>query len=805
MAKSKLDACLIKVGNKAQIKTLVETDDINNISKEHLDLAVEKLKIKSDGKRAQTAKNIANRQYFLSEVARGQDPVTVLNGMIVNNISRGGKMGVDAEGLALSLIEQSNAKIHKFMKAMKPSVARSLLGIFITGKGISPKQKQMLNDVIEETLNGNTGNADAKAFAQAYHATIKDLLDLIDSQSGNKSRRMDDYGLPQRHDPTPIARAGYDTWRAKLEGKLSVQTMKQRWKGEFTEEKFELALKNMYEAIVTNGASKNINAAKHVDINHLSEVSTERFLIFKDSESWLEYQGEFGSGNLYESMMQQINSLSRVAALKEVFGTDYNQGFTWMKALVMRQNAKKGEGDTRINKAKIATTDSYFNEVSGQRSEAGNIQHIMAGLRAWEVATSLGQATVAAIGDFGFSMTTRGHWDMNPASGMGRYLGQVFSANNRDFAASIGVSADYAISRIVSPLEEGNAMGAGRTKSAADFTLRASGLARHTIAARQAFGLDFNSYVVRDLRKGLKDGRLKEGLERYGFTAEDIEIVKNSQTTSYRGVEYVDPAALPFDVRRKWTVMVGNETNYAVPTPTSRERALTAALADPNSLSGAVIQSQAQFLSFPVTVMTRHWSRVMDQRSIKGGVAYAAAIVALTTMWGGVSHIAKELLAGRQITDEYLNSPEFAGKAFMQGGAGSIFANIVFSDSGWDDFWAAPALSGLPNDLLAIAKEAVLYGDPKRWKDVDSFKDYAKESNMNPILVEALKENLPSQNLWYTKLAAERLVFDAMREFADPRYKQKSRKKERNLYKQEKRRQFSSPHKGTNLDDAVKL
>lgn len=120
------------------------------------------------------------------------------------------------------------------------------------------------------------------------------------------------------------------------------------------------------------------------------------------------------------------------------------------------------------------------------------------------------------------------------------------------------------------------------------------------------------------------------------------------------------------------------ETDFAVPTPDANVRAITTRGLNRNTPEGQLWRSLFMIKSFPLTIALTHMNRAAFLSTTQDKVSYYAAILATTSTLGGISLLAKDVVAGRD--PRPINTKEFFLASLQQGGGLGIFGDFVFSD-----------------------------------------------------------------------------------------------------------------------------
>ena len=166
----------------------------------------------------------------------------------------------------------------------------------------------------------------------------------------------------------------------------------------------------------------------------------------------------------------------------------------------------------------------------------------------------------------------------------------------------------------------------------------------------------------------------------------------------------------------------------------------------------------------------RHGSRAMSLEKGTSKAAYAASIFGMTTLLGALVVQLKEIANGNDPStmwdsEDPQKTINFFTRSAVQGGGLSILGDILVAGTDTSgrsatDFAMGPLGADFKTALgLTVGNFTQYYDD--------------KDTNAANEAFKALKSKLPGQNLWYTKAAANRLVFDEMQDMIAPGYREK--------------------------------
>lgn len=634
----------------------------------------------------------------------------------------------------------------------------------------------MLHNAVRELFGQGTGDARAATFAKSWAKAAEDLRQRFNRAGGAIPRRAD-WGLPQTHDSVLVGRASEAEWVDFTLARLDPEKMVDVTTGQpFTLPALRATLQQVYQTIKSNGVvDMTPGAAGGTKLANRRQEA--RFLVFKDPDSWLQYQQRFGHSNVYATMMEHLQAMSREVALLETLGPNPAQGFRYLQDL-----AHKAEDRPLARQA----NEAIFRLVNGtgDANRSPFVANLFGGIRNWNVAGKLGAAALSAISDLGFIAQTARWNGMSITRTFGRYLSQLNPANEADriLATRIGITAlswSEAYSNVGRFSEiagaGGGAVGkfadAGATFSEA--VLRASGLNAMTDAGRRAFALEFGANLAEAFGKELDqvEGFFGDGL-RARLTPEDWAALRTTKTVDHKGARFfvIDELMaredLPLSRRQalasKVQQYLNTELLYAVPEPDALARVITTAGGQARgTIAGEVSRSLLQFKSFPIAVLSLHAQRAIAAGQMKGtwtGIKYAAQGIIATTALGYVALQAKQIARGKDPRD--IDDPKTWAAAFTQGGGLGIYGDFLFADQNRFGQGPVTTMLGPTAGLIDDATRLTLGNAQQLLRGEDT--EFAAE------VVGFGSRYMPGGNLWYTRLLLEREVFDQLALAADP-------------------------------------
>ncbi|WP_156189007.1 hypothetical protein [Acinetobacter indicus] len=213
-----------------------------------------------------------------------------------------------------------------------------------------------------------------------------------------------------------------------------------------------------------------------------------------------------------------------------------------------------------------------------------------------------------------------------------------------------------------------------------------------------------------------------------------------------------------------------DEQGMAVVEAGLRERTWMSAGQKKGTVTGEIFRSMLQFKSFPAAFLMRHGSRAMAQDGVKGKAVYGVSLFAMTTLLGALVVQLKELANGNDPqtmwdSDDPQKTMNFLTRSAIQGGGLSILGDILVAGTDTSgrsatDFMVGPFGSDVKS-VLGLT--------------VGNFTQYyeGKDTNAANEAFRLVKNKIPAQNLWYTKAATNRMIFDEMQDIIAPGYREK--------------------------------
>lgn len=626
------------------------------------------------------------------------------------------------------------------------------------------QDEEGLNKLVRAIYGEAVDDPEIEKFAKQWLDLTDEIRADFNARGGSISKN-ERWFMPQKHDGVAIEKLGRETWKEEIKPLLDRQFMLDDTGKPLGDAEYDEMLDYVYETITTGG----LNKVKEMTVPRMGKKlarkgSERRVLYFKDAESWIAYQNKFGKGDVFTTLTDHINAFANDVALMERFGPSPETTYQALRAMVDRE--------ARLTGPQKAMSDAIFNVVSGKlnQGELTGLADFMQTTRNLLTAATLGKAFLSAISDVGFQAITAKFNNIPAYKVISRQLSLLNPTNEADriFATKIGLISE-AVNRAAAANRYSDIYGTGKSTKVAEFVMRASLLEPWTDMGRKAFGMEFSSMLADNFGKTVDelDPILQNRFEAYGITADDWNVFRKQKPVTHKKAKFADMLQ---ERGEKFHRMVLAETDYAVPSPDARVRAITTAGQGRATVAGQGIRTIMMLKSFPITIALTHLHRAAFQATAGQKLQYLGLMMTTTTVLGALALQAKDIAAGRE--PRPMDNKEFFAAAIAQGGGIGIFGDYLFSDV--NRFGGGPVQTAFgPTGQLAEDTFRLTMGNIQ-----EAIK--GEETNILGESVKYVERYTP--DIWQTHLF-KNAMFDQIEMLADPdaqrKYNRMMRKRQR--------------------------
>lgn len=552
-------------------------------------------------------------------------------------------------------------------RAIATSSLNSLTASMMKDNLMEIFQKNLMkNDLAAELFYISSGlkgvatkNSKAQAMAKIVHEHL-DELRLRQNEKGADIRTVSEWlGMHQRHDIAAMQKSGRDKWIATVKPLLDT---KRSFDGA---DDIDKALMAAYDAMITGVRF----GTDEMDVklfqfsgpaNLAKRISRSRKLIFKDSESFLTYNEQYGFKDLNSGIVAAMLDGSKNVALMERLGTNPEAMLdTAIVAATRKHREKMAKGGEREVKEVV---DKYMQQVTGRADGVGAemsslVTQLSANLRALNNLTMLGGTGILSF----FTDTPLKFFEF-------RFQGKGFLSS-----ASEAFKSKMALFQTKEEVQKFNSLVNCYTESMiADIAGRYAG--PETLGKRMAglqrlfFKLNFLApltdadkratkiTMAHDLalKKDTTFDELDEATSRlfsqYNITKSDWDAIRKA-TIKEGDREYVDAQLIKStEVKEKLTGYYLDRSDYATLTPTAKEKAILTRGTRKGDYLGEALRFVTQYKAFPTTMITKVWGRALYGKG-KADIPAMIELVLFTTVMGYIADTAIGYMKGKNPQD----------------------------------------------------------------------------------------------------------------------------------------------------------
>lgn len=701
-------------------------------------------------------------------------------------------------------------------KAIERDALRQMIG---TMEATNPKFLGLFADlegeaaIVRELFGENSGVPEAKTGAKQFKEIAEALRQRFNDGGGSVGQ-LEDWGMPHHHSQALVAKAGRDKWVATIMPMLDRARYLNEDGSRMSDTDLNVFLGQAWETIATGGVNKVEPGQYRGNGMRANRGSESRQIHFKNADSYLEYQKNFGERTLYEVLIGHVHGVAKDIALVETMGPNPDHAFRLFRDMAVKEGTiadptKAGD----IQKAAIST-ENLYNYVAGKTlpvaSEA--LANTFDTLRSWMTASRLGSAVITSFSDEATLYLTA---HVNKLPQMKLFANELAALNPKNqMEMRMAQRAGLALNTMISSLNRfgQDGLGASFSNKLASAVLRASGLNAITEARRRAFGVTMMGSIGQLTHDYGTLAKLEADdfriLASKGITETDWSVWRRADLEDWGGgnnrmltpesiyripdeklADLVNAGLFPDvakEVRRmkqeaatKLLGAVLEESDVAVIEPGAKERSMMQAHIQRGTWKGELSRSFFLFKSFPIAMIMRHWSRGMSMPTGTGRAAYISTLIAATTVMGALSMQVNEMLSGKDPRN--LNPLEDHGvrnwiAAMLKGGSLGIYGDFLFSES--SQYGSSPVASAL-GPVIGSAEEVL---NLTQGNVVQFLSD--KETHVGAEIVKFAKSNLPFMNLWYAKAALDHMIFHQLQEYFSPGYLSRMRRRAQREFNQ---------------------
>lgn len=728
----------------------------------------------------------------------------------------------DVFGAALNLLENygyagtsSIAGRGKAIVSLAHGQMADVLTTFRRGFATGARKNRPMADDVVRGLFGEATSEEAGAMSGAIGGVFEVLRQRFNA-AGGAIAKLEKWGLPQAHDAHALLNAGREPWKDFVRPLLDLDRMHDPVAGgPMTPARIDAALEHVFDTITTDGWAHRKPTGQPLGGGSTASTRADhRFLIFKDADSWLTYDRQFGNGDPIQSVFQHVNGMSGDIAAMEVLGPNPAASVEWLKQVVSSEAGKAIAGKPSLYNAGNAAAertldkldylgwrlDSVYQYVRGRRVVSSSVAAGFGDVRNVITSAVLGSAVVtAAATDPVIDAASRFLSGLPMRGAFGAIL-STGSKFTREEAVRSGILLDDFLHIMHDEARWAGTLGGKEwSKWLADRTVTWSGLSPMTQARKHVFAREFESTFAdhADVRFDALPDALRRTMEGYGLDRTDWDVMRSVELHRPRsgsggflrpidvaaladgpalpkvqgllGLEGADAAVardqVSAGVRRtaeKYLEMILGQTERAVPSGTARAQAYVTGAGPRGTVQGELLASFLQFKTFSLSFTTLQLEAIMREVGANGaarGAAYAGALATGLTLAGGLALQIKQLANGKD--PQPMDDPRFWTQALQTGGGFGLIGDFMFADQNrlgqsLGEQLAGPVV-GAGSDALKLA-----FGTPQALMQ-------GKDPHFGRKLVQTAGRYTPVlSSHWALRAAYRRVFLDQVQYLVDP-------------------------------------
>jgi hypothetical protein len=677
------------------------------------------------------------------------------------------------------------------------------------------RNRPMVDDVVRG-LFGEETTPEASTLAGAIGEVFETLRQRFNA-AGGAIAKLDTWGLPQAHDAAAMLSAGREKWKAFVLPLLDREKMRDPLTGgTMTQERLVASLDHVFDSITTDGWANHKPTLQTKGAGALaSQRADHRFLAFKDAESWLNYDREFGNGDPIAAVFQHVNGMARDVAAMEILGPNPGAMVEWLKQVVTSEAGKAIAGKASLydmnGKAaeKIADKlkylgwriDSVYQYVRGRQVVSSSVAAGFGDVRNVLTSAQLGSASILAAATDPFIDAATRYLSGLP-------IAKAFTAllhTGRDFTREQAVRSGILLDDFLHIMHDearwaGTLGGREWSRWLADRTLTWSGLQPITQARKHVFAREFEAALADHAGRefGELPPPLRRTMEGYGIDRTDWDVMRSAELHHPRAgsagflrpvdvaaladgpalpkvqqllkIDATDEAAALVHARagarrtaEKYVEMILGQTERAVPEGTARAKSYVTGAATKGTVFGELMQSFLQYKVFSLSFTTLQMQALMHElgESRPRGAAYASSLALGLTLGGALALQLKNLANGKD--PQSMEDPKFWLHALQTGGGFGLMGDFLFADvnrfgQSLGETIAGPTV-GAASDALRVTAGNVQKVATGKAKDINLGRDAVGiVGRYTPVL----------SSYWPLRAAYRRVFLDQVQYLVDP-------------------------------------
>lgn len=697
------------------------------------------------------------------------------------------KVMYDKDAISGSL----TAHMTDFIERMRAKIPGGFDNFFRANKALS-------EDIIRAMNGAKKVSKEAKELAEQILQARK----LAVSRLANTGVRVHETGLNLTRNASPhnLLAAGKAKFTKDVFPLVDANNMYRQDGTLMTSKEIEDTLGKYFDELTSeerNFIGGNVND----NITSLDDLSIN----LKDAESHLQFFNLYGSGNLFDNVITDMDDLATKIALAENFGPKYKTTFRKLSKIQDEyvKNLPASKQNSQALKDFMSSNDAFYRTISSDLRGTPNqlLGSFIGGTKNFATASLLGKAVLSSLTDYNTINSTSKLLGLSSSKIFGKIFTDLISGSNRKatnkLATRLGqqINWTHGISPSVTrygDMSLNTSFNRG-TARAADFVVRSTGLSGLQHTNEKEFFLAMIGDITE--RRTTSWEKLPKKL-RSSFEYANInkaiwdDIRQDTNVTSFDGVDWLDPTKMSNDASNALLGMTSKYVKMAVPSPDDEVRSIMTGGAKAGSLDREVRGLLTTFQGFNFSIALRNFNTLLFHPALNGPLnkfQYVGRLVIWGTVLGTISQQLFDVASGKDLTN--WENPEI----WIKGALRSSVFGIGFLPKLTPTELVKSSEQDFKDGLVPVAFDPLIKlfigGKQALGHTVMSGFNLTKgeTSDAEDEIIEAgrtIGKTLNNQKFighWATDLIIQRLITDKLNEIIDPNYGSSVRRTVTNL------------------------
>ena len=714
------------------------------------------------------------------------NPIEAVRGYLVG-MQKFSKITRDSIGLKQATLE--NDEIRKLVNAIR-SLGKDAWNDFSEGR----IDLEIMREMIGEPTGVKGAKDIARILKQSQNSWRLRLNDL-----GANIGELDDWITRTTHNTEKMANASKgsrlldDNRAAWVEYTQTKLNLKRTFADVNDPVEINKILSSIYDSLMTGdhmkyGGTNSIYGTKNVT----NRLNSSRVLHFKDLQARQEYNIKFGEPSLQTSVFNVLTSSAKNIVMMQELGT--NPQDTFNKILALLKKKYKSSDYEIVRDLNFENFKGSFAEIDGSANIAGSqiLAKIGEVVRSTGDMARLGGTAITSFADLGPYMTTTNFQGRGLLTGLFEAINGLLGGNNKAAMEALEVISNSVVVSNRGNVYADGADGTGAINNLRNKFFKWNGLNGWVASLKSSMALGVSKFYgslsetkFLDLEKrernfltlyGIDEGKwnmlrsiktLAVDNKRY-LTAEAVDDISDDVINTYVGRKLSAREIRNFkkDLQLTWKNVLNDQGTHGTPEPDTQIRSITRMGTVRGTAMGEVNRFVMQYKNFSVSLYKKILRREMDSygpdESKLIGASMLASTLMLGTIFGYIVLSVKDMLSGRSPRDPKKSAVIM--QAFVQGGGGGIYGDFLMSE----------VQNQYGNGVLETAAGPTA-GDIKKLIDVVRNMNEPKKAGKK--FLQLAEGHTPFINLYYTKAAYDYLIGYQIKEYLDPGFFNRMKKR----------------------------